>query len=204
MNRTFVALDLETTGLDPGRDAILEVGAVRFRTSFDDGTIQTQVLDTWSSLVNPGRHIPIQIQQLTGITEKEVSRAPRFSQVIQEVDRFVGRLPVTASLDALSEDELVRILTEPRNSMIKQYIKLLAMEGVKLSFTDTAVREIARIAHDKGTGARGLRAILEHIMLDVMYEVPMKEDVKECRITKAVVKGQRAVLNVDKSLKIAS
>ncbi len=94
MNRTFVALDLETTGLDPERDAILEVGAVRFRTSFDDGTVQTQVLDTWSSLVNPGRHIPIQIQQLTGITEKEVSRAPRFSQVIHEVDRFLGRWPV--------------------------------------------------------------------------------------------------------------
>jgi ATP-dependent DNA helicase DinG len=94
MNRTFVALDLETTGLDPDRDAILEVGAVRFRTSFDDGTVQTQVLDTWSTLVNPGRHIPIQVQQLTGISEQEASRAPRFTQVIQEVDRFVGRWPV--------------------------------------------------------------------------------------------------------------
>ena len=94
MNRTYVALDLETTGLDPERDAIMEVGAVRFRTTLDGGSIQAQVLDTWSSLVNPGRPIPIQIQQLTGITHDEVMRAPRFSQVINQVRRFVGHHPV--------------------------------------------------------------------------------------------------------------
>jgi DNA polymerase-3 subunit epsilon/ATP-dependent DNA helicase DinG len=90
MNRTYVALDLETTGLDPERDAILEVGAVRFRTSLNDGTIQFRVLDTWSSLVNPGRPIPIQIQHLTGISHDDVRRAPRFSQVINPLRRFVG------------------------------------------------------------------------------------------------------------------
>jgi ATP-dependent DNA helicase DinG len=94
MNRTYLALDLETTGLDPKRDAILEVGAVRFRASFRDGAIQADVLDTWRSFVNPGRPIPIQVQQLTGITQDEVYRAPRFSQLIAQLRRFVGNYPV--------------------------------------------------------------------------------------------------------------
>jgi len=94
MNRAYVALDLETTGLDPERDAIMEVGAVRFRVSLDDGTIRARVQDTWSSLINPGRPIPIQIQQLTGIQQEEVNRAPRFAQVTGELRRFVGRHPV--------------------------------------------------------------------------------------------------------------
>jgi ATP-dependent Clp protease ATP-binding subunit ClpX len=110
------------------------------------------------------------------------------------IPELVGRLPVTAALDTLGEDELVDILMRPRNAMIKQYIKLLAMEGVKLSFTDSALRELARIALKKGTGARGLRAILEHIMLDVMYEVPSQESIKECRITKAVISGNRRAI----------
>jgi DNA polymerase III epsilon subunit-like protein len=75
MSRTYVALDLETTGLDPERDAIIEIGAVRFRTSLESGTVQAKVLDKWSTLVNPGRPIPIQIQQFTGITPG--SRRPR-------------------------------------------------------------------------------------------------------------------------------
>ena len=94
MSRTYVALDLETTGLDPKRDTILEVGAVRFRTTFDNGTITDHVIDTWSSLINPGRPIPIQIQHLTGITEKQVRQAPRFSQVINDLGRYVGHHPV--------------------------------------------------------------------------------------------------------------
>jgi len=94
MSRTYVALDLETTGLDPERDAIMEVGAVRFRPSVSDGTIRCQVLGTWSSLINPGRPIPIQVQHLTGITHDEVMRAPRFSQVIDPLRRFVGHQPV--------------------------------------------------------------------------------------------------------------
>jgi len=90
MNRIYVALDLETTGLDPERDAIMEIGAVRFRTSLDYGSIQAKVLDTWSTLVNPGRPIPIQIQQLTGIRQDEVDHAPRFSQILNDLRRFVG------------------------------------------------------------------------------------------------------------------
>jgi ATP-dependent DNA helicase DinG len=94
MNRTYVALDLETTGLDPKRDTIMEIGAVRFRTSLSDGMIEGQVLDKWQSLVNPGRPIPIHVQQLTGISPEEVIRAPRFSQVIDQLQRFVGSYPV--------------------------------------------------------------------------------------------------------------
>jgi ATP-dependent DNA helicase DinG len=94
MNRTCVALDLETTGLDAERDTILEVGAVRFRLLAEGNAIQAQVLDTWSTLVNPGRPIPLQIQQLTGITHEQVIGAPRFSQVIQPLRRFLGDQPV--------------------------------------------------------------------------------------------------------------
>jgi ATP-dependent Clp protease ATP-binding subunit ClpX len=120
------------------------------------------------------------------------------------IPEFVGRFPVATVLDGLSEDELVRILTEPKNAMIKQYAKLMAMEGVELSFTESALQELARMAALKGTGARGLRAMLEHIMLDLMYEVPMKGNVKECRITKSVVAGMRSALGLDdESLKIA-
>ena len=94
MNRTFVALDLETTGLDSRRDAIIEIGAVRFRTSFHNGSIRAQVLETWSSFVNPGRSIPIQIQELTGISPRQVAQAPRFSQLMGPLSRFVGSHPI--------------------------------------------------------------------------------------------------------------
>jgi ATP-dependent Clp protease ATP-binding subunit ClpX len=114
------------------------------------------------------------------------------------IPEFVGRVPIVSLFDDLTEEDLVQILTEPKNAMVKQFVKLLAMEGVDLSFTSTALRELATMARQKGTGARGLRALLEHIMLDVMYDVPMKGDVKECRITKAVVAGQRAALGLDR------
>lgn len=120
------------------------------------------------------------------------------------IPEFIGRLPVVSMLHDLSEDDLVRILTEPKNAMTKQYAKLLAMEGVELSFTDTALRELAKIALQKGTGARGLRAILEHMILDVMYEAPLKKNLKEYRITKMLVAAQRNALGLpDDHLKIA-
>jgi ATP-dependent Clp protease ATP-binding subunit ClpX len=122
------------------------------------------------------------------------------------IPEFVGRLPVAAMLEGLTEEDLLRILTEPRNAMTKQYQKLLGMEGVSLSFTESSLRELARIAKQKGTGARGLRAILEHIMLDVMYDVPTRGNVSEFRVTKNMVAGQRAVLGAggdDEGLKIA-
>jgi len=120
------------------------------------------------------------------------------------IPEFIGRLPVVSMLESLSEDDLVHILTVPKNAMTKQYTKLLSMEGVDLTFTDSSLRELARIALQKGTGARGLRAILEHIMLDIMYEIPIKGDVKDVRITKSIVTGQRLSMGLeDTSLKIA-
>jgi ATP-dependent Clp protease ATP-binding subunit ClpX len=120
------------------------------------------------------------------------------------IPELIGRLPVVSVLNSLTEDELVQILTEPKNAMTKQYSKLLAMENVKLSFTDSALRELAKTAVARGTGARGLRAILEHIMLDVMYEAPMRVGTSDVRITKQVVAGVRSALATeDESLKIA-
>ncbi|MBI5740022.1 MAG: ATP-dependent Clp protease ATP-binding subunit ClpX [Nitrospirae bacterium] len=103
------------------------------------------------------------------------------------IPEFVGRLPVVATLEELSEDALIRILTEPKNAIIKQYQRLLSFDNVKLKFTDTALRAIAREALRRKTGARGLRAILEDVMLDVMYEVPSLSDVRECLITEEVI-----------------
>lgn len=94
MHRTYVALDVETTGLDPRRDAIIEIGVVRFRVSLGDSSVQAQVIDSWSSFVNPGRQVPMPVQQLTGITSDQVARAPRFAQVIAQVRRLVGDAPI--------------------------------------------------------------------------------------------------------------
>ncbi len=106
------------------------------------------------------------------------------------IPEFVGRLPVVATLDEMTEQDLIRVMTEPKNSMLKQYEKLMAMEGIKLSFAPGALKELARLAMKKKTGARGLRAILERVMLDIMYEAPIKKkDIKECHITKPVIDG---------------
>jgi ATP-dependent Clp protease ATP-binding subunit ClpX len=103
------------------------------------------------------------------------------------IPEFVGRLPVICSLHELSEDSLVDILTKPRNAICKQYEKFFEMEGVKLSFQEEALREVAKRANARGTGARGLRAVLESSMLDIMYHLPSHEGVKECIITKEVI-----------------
>ncbi|MBV8415333.1 MAG: ATP-dependent Clp protease ATP-binding subunit ClpX, partial [Verrucomicrobia bacterium] len=110
------------------------------------------------------------------------------------IPEFVGRLPIVTALDGLTEDELMLILTETRNAMVKQYTKLLAMEGVNLVVTRDAVRALAQQAVTKGTGARALRSMFEKIMLDVMYEVPSREDVADVVINRAVVEGKRQPL----------
>ncbi|NQU10133.1 ATP-dependent Clp protease ATP-binding subunit ClpX, partial [bacterium] len=107
------------------------------------------------------------------------------------IPEFVGRLPVTSVLNELIERELIAILTEPKNAMIKQYSKLLAMEGVELSFTHDALHALAQAALRKGTGARALRSILEKLMVDVMYEVPSSDDITEVSVNRAVVEGKR-------------
>jgi ATP-dependent Clp protease ATP-binding subunit ClpX len=103
------------------------------------------------------------------------------------IPEFIGRFPIIAVLDELTEDDLVRILVEPKNALVKQYKKLFEMEGVELEFTEGALREIAREAIKRKTGARGLRAIMEEIMIDVMFEVPSKKNVKKVIIDEEVV-----------------
>lgn len=110
------------------------------------------------------------------------------------IPEFVGRLPVVATLEELDEDSLVKILTEPKNSVVKQYQKLLSLDNVRLRFTDGALRAVAKKAMRRTTGARGLRAILEEIMLDIMYEVPSQKGIKECLISEDVVQKKEKPL----------
>jgi len=127
-------------------------------------------------------------------SEKERAKGRALEQVLPEdllkfgmIPEFIGRLPVTATLDMLDEASLMQILIEPKNAITKQYQKLFAYENVKLTFDDEALRMIAGEALRSKTGARGLRSILEHCMLDIMYELPSIANLKECIITRDVV-----------------
>ena len=110
------------------------------------------------------------------------------------IPEFIGRLPVISTLAPLTEDDLVAILTEPRNAMTKQFAKLFDMEGAELKFTNDALRALARSARNKGTGARALRSLLEKLMLHIMYELPDRDDVASVTINRAVVEGKRPAL----------
>jgi len=110
------------------------------------------------------------------------------------IPEFIGRLPVIATLDQLSEAELVRILTEPKNALVKQFSKLLAMDDISLTVTKDAVHALAAEAIRKGTGARALRSILERIMLDVMYDTPDQNEISGVTINRSVVEGRRSAL----------
>ncbi|MBR2223840.1 MAG: ATP-dependent Clp protease ATP-binding subunit ClpX [Christensenellaceae bacterium] len=103
------------------------------------------------------------------------------------IPEFVGRVPVVVTLGSLNEEALVRILKEPRNALVKQYKKLLEMDGVELEFEEEALVEIAKQAKERNTGARGLRGIVENLMTNIMFEVPSRDDVRKCVITKEVV-----------------
>ena len=107
------------------------------------------------------------------------------------IPEFIGRLPVLTHLSPLTADELISVLTDPKNSLTRQYAKLLGMEGVKLNFTRDALRCLAEAALKKGTGARALRSLLEGMMLDLMYDIPSRDDVEEVIINRAVAEGQR-------------
>jgi ATP-dependent Clp protease ATP-binding subunit ClpX len=106
------------------------------------------------------------------------------------IPEFVGRIPVTCTLEHLTEDDLARILTEPKNCMVRQYQKLLALESVSIEFEPEALREMARIALERKTGARGLRAIMEHLMMELMYEAPGRKDLDKLVISLDLVKAQ--------------
>lgn len=106
------------------------------------------------------------------------------------IPEFVGRLPVMVTLERLDENALVDILTKPKNALIKQYEELFAMDNVELEFEEEALRLIARKAIERKTGARGLRSIIEESMLDIMYEIPSRDDIEKCIITEATIKGK--------------
>ena len=106
------------------------------------------------------------------------------------IPEFIGRLPVHTSLEELNEAQLIRVMTEPKNALTKQFAKLLEMDGVKLHFTDGALTELAKAAIKRGTGARGLRSLMEKMMLDTMYEIPDSNDIASVKITDKVVLGQ--------------
>jgi ATP-dependent Clp protease ATP-binding subunit ClpX len=111
------------------------------------------------------------------------------------IPEFVGRLPVIATLTELGEDALVDILTEPKNALVKQYQKLFEFEDVRLRFSDGALRAVARQALARKAGARGLRSILENVMLDLMYDIPSRDDVEECVISEEVIEqGSKPLL----------
>ena len=111
------------------------------------------------------------------------------------IPEFVGRLPMVVGLSSLDEEALVRILTEPKNALVKQYQRYFAMDGVELTFTDDALRAIAQQAIKHKTGARGLRTVLEDALMDVMYEIPSRGDVKKCIVNAdTITKGQRPLL----------
>lgn len=144
--------------------------------------------------------------------EIEENRQLEFNQVLKAVEpedlvkyglipEFIGRLPVITSLEPLTKEDLVKILVEPKNSITRQYEKLLAIEGVKLTFEKAALEALAQKAFEKGTGARGLRAIIEQMMVDIMFDLPSRTDVAECIITADTVESGVPVLKKVKAKK---
>ncbi|MFT9050520.1 ATP-dependent Clp protease ATP-binding subunit ClpX [Liquorilactobacillus nagelii] len=107
------------------------------------------------------------------------------------IPEFIGRLPILTALEQLTEEDLVRILTEPKNALVKQYAKLLQMDGIKLSFEPIALKEVARLAIERHTGARGLRSIIENTMRDIMFEAPSRDDITEIVVDQSSVDGKK-------------
>lgn len=121
------------------------------------------------------------------------------------IPEFIGRLPAMVTLEELSEESMVQIITEPKNALLRQYKKLFEMDGVDLEIEEDAIHAIAKKALEKKTGARGLRSIMEKIMMDIMYEIPSREDIQRCIITKETVDGalQPTLVLIDPAKKIA-
>jgi ATP-dependent Clp protease ATP-binding subunit ClpX len=146
----------------------------------------------------------IESRQEKGVGELLAMVEPDDLMKFGMIPEFIGRLPMIATLSDLKEDDLVTILTEPKNALVKQYQKLFELEKVKLTFTKDALRAVAREALRRQSGARGLRAILEDAMLDIMYDVPFREGVKECRITEGVIlKKEQPQVTYEKEKKSA-
>jgi ATP-dependent Clp protease ATP-binding subunit ClpX len=144
-----------------------------------------------------GRHVIgfgaiVEAQKNAGTAHNEILQHAEPEDLLNFgfIPEFVGRLPVVTTLAELTEDELVAILTEPKNALTKQYAKLMAMEGAELEFTPDALHELAAQALKKGTGARALRGLIEKLMLDLMYEAPDGGDIIHVKITRPVVLGK--------------
>ena len=138
-------------------------------------------------------------------SKKEIDLGKIYAQVLPEdllkfgiLPEFIGRIPVIATLDLLDEDALMQILKEPKNALVKQYQKLLELDNVELEFKDEALRAIAKKAIERNTGARGLRSIVESTMMECMYEVPSREDVRKVIVTKEAVDGTSQPILVSK------
>ncbi|WP_298704047.1 ATP-dependent protease ATP-binding subunit ClpX [uncultured Veillonella sp.] len=136
-----------------------------------------------------GFGVDIQKQEEKNISAILKEVVPEDLQKFGLIPEFIGRLPVMVTLDPLDKEGLIKILTEPRNALVKQYQKMLSLEDVDLVFEDEALQEIASLALARNTGARGLRSIIEKVMKQVMYDIPSQEDIKTCIITRAAVEG---------------
>ena len=132
-----------------------------------------------------GAEVTSNVQKDVGETLKSI--LPEDLLKFGLIPEFVGRMPIIVTLENLDENALMRILTEPKNALTKQYQRLFEMDGVELSFDEEALRAVAKKAIERKTGARGLRAILEDVMLDIMFDIPSRDDIGYCRITKDVI-----------------
>lgn len=120
------------------------------------------------------------------------------------IPEFIGRLPIMAALEKLTEEDLVRILTEPKNALVKQYQKLLELDGVTLEFEEDALVGIAKKAIERNTGARGLRSIIENVMLDIMYDIPSRDEITKVILTKDIIEGEGKPLLYDHDQRLIS
>jgi ATP-dependent Clp protease ATP-binding subunit ClpX len=145
-------------------------------------------------------------QQLSSVEKREVLAKVEPEDLLSfgYIPELIGRLPMVTALEELTEEQLVTILTEPRNALVKQYGKLLGMEDVTLEITPDALHALAAQALKKGTGARALRGLLERLMLDVMYEIPGADDVESVKITAAVVRGEAEPIVLRKATQAAA
>ena len=134
---------------------------------------------------------PINAGSTDELTEAEMMRRVSPDDLMRYgmIPEFIGRMPVVASVDALGRTELIKVLTEPRNAIVKQFQLLFAMDSVELVFTDQALELTADLALKRETGARGLRTIIERALLDVMYEIPSRRDVRRCVVAADVIRG---------------
>ena len=162
-----------------------------------------KLLDKGTNRNSLGFGPAFEVQKEKTLSEQLRELTPQDLMKFGLTPEFVGRLPVFVALDELDEEAMVKILTEPKNSLVKQYQKLMQFEGVDLEFEPEALREIAQIAMRKNTGARGLRAIMENVMEDIMFDIPDERDVQKCIITRGTVLGEEQPVIVRKESQTA-